>query len=162
MMILLFSVGNDNYGINIRDVTEVLPNVTLKQFPHAPEYVAGLLNYRGEAVPVIDLTWLMSAHASRNRISSRIVLVSYVNEESAHHLFGMLVEKITETVKIPDHVFTRSSVMTDAAPFLGDIAIHDGALIQVIDIKKVLSDSMKVMLFRDYKESGAIASSVEC
>ncbi len=161
MMILLFSVDGDHYGINVCDVTEVLPSVTLKHFPHGPAYVAGLLNYRGEAVPVIDLTLLMSSNASRNRISSRIVLVGYPNEGGVHHLFGLLVEKITETVKIPDHTFARSGVIIDDAPFLGDIAIYGGAMIQVVDVRKVLPDSVKAMLFCDFKESNVITSGME-
>ncbi len=162
MMFLLFGVDGDHYGINVCDITEVLPSVALKHFPRGPEYVAGLLNYRGEAVPVVDLTLLMSTHASRNKISSRIVLVSYLNEDGSRHLFGLLIEKISETVKVPDHAFTRSGVMADGAQFLGDIAIYDGIMIQVININKVLSDSVKAMLFCDLKESSVTTSGVEC
>lgn len=161
MMMLLFSVGGDSYGINVRDIVEVLPNVTLKHFPQGPEPVAGLLNYRGTVVPVVDLTLLMSAHASRDRISSRIVLMNYFNEGGASHFLGFLVEKITETVRIPDDAFSRSGVETNNTPFLGDVAIHAGAMVQIVDIKKVLSDSMKAMLCIDFKETGVISSVME-
>lgn len=155
-MILLFSVGNDNYGINVRDITEVLPSVALKNFPNGPEYVAGLLNYRGQVVPVVDLTLLMTAQASRNRISSRIVLVDYQHENEAHHLLGLLIEKITETLKIPDHDFTSSGVVTHEAPFLGDIAIHNEAMIQVVDIRRVLPESVKSLLFYDSRDKNIV------
>jgi len=169
MMILLFSVGGDNYGINVRDVTEVLPNVALKHFPNGPEYVAGLLNYRGQAVPVVDLTLLMTAQASRNRISSRIVLVDYhhafadafTDEGEAHHLLGLLVEKITETMRVPDHAFTHSGVITPDTPFLGDIAIHNEVMIQIIDIKRVLPESVKTLLFYDGRNKSAVGNGME-
>ena len=148
-MILLFSVAGDNYGINVRDITEVLPMVTLKHFPNGPEYVAGLLNYRGQVVPVVDLTLLMTAQASRNRISSRIVLVDYHHENEAHHLLGLLIEKITETMRVPDQAFTHSGVTTHDTPFLGDIAIHNEIMIQIIDIKRVLPEAVKTLLFYD-------------
>jgi chemotaxis-related protein WspB len=161
MMILLFNVEGDSYGINVRDVIEVLPNVKLKHVPHGPEHLAGLLNYHGQAVPVIDLTLLMSGQASRDRISSRIVLVNYVNGDAVGHLLGLLVEKITETVKIPDDAFTRSGVETDAAPFLGDVAINSGVMVQLIEIRKVLSDAVKSMFFCDQRPVDNAVSGVE-
>ena len=160
MMILMFSVAGDNYGINVRDITEVLPTVTLKHFPGGPEYVAGLLNYRGQAVPVVDLTLLMTAQASRNRISSRIVIVDYHHaftyEGEAHHLLGLLIEKITETMRVPDDAFTRSGVATHETPFLGDVAIHNGVMIQVVNVNKVLPESVKTLLFYDARDESVI------
>lgn len=162
MMILLFNVGGDSYGINVSGIIEVLPSVALKHFPQGPGYVAGLLNYRGLAVPVIDLTLLMSAHASRDRISSRIILVDYFTGSGDSHALGLRVEKVTETVRIPDVAFTRSGVETGNAPFLGDVAIHAGNMVQVIDIKKVLPDSMKAMLFANGKETDVAPNAMEC
>ncbi len=161
MMILMFSVGGDNYGINVRDVTEVLPNVALKRFPNGPEHVAGLLNYRGQLVPVVDLTLLMAAQASRKRISSRIVLVNYHDDHQPQHLLGLLLERITETVRIPDHAFTKSRVITNDTPFLGDIAIHNEVMIQVIDIKRVLPESVKALLFYDDGNKNAVVSNMK-
>lgn len=156
MMILLFSVGGDNYGINVRDITEVLPSVALKHLPNGPEYVAGLLNYRGQVVPVIDLTMLMTAQASRHRISSRIVLVDYHHENTSHHLLGLLIEKITETLRVPGHAFTNSGVATHDTPFLGDVAIHNDAIIQLVDIRNVLPESVKILLFCDNRDASAV------
>lgn len=161
MMILLFNVGGDSYGINANGIIEVLPSVALKHFPQGPDYVAGLLNYRGLAVPVIDLTWLMSAHPSRNRISSRIILVDYFTESGDRRTLGLRVEKVTETLKISDAAFTRSGVETDKAPFLGDVAIHAGNMVQIIDLKKVLPDSMKAMLFINGKEPDVASNAME-
>ena len=161
MMILLFSVSGGKYGINVRDVTEVLPSVALKHFHNVPEYVAGLLNSHGQAVPVIDLTLLMTAQASRNRISSRIVLIDYHHEDETRHLLGLLIEKITETLRIPDNAFTHSGVITNESPFLGDIAIHNEAMIQVINIRKILPESVKSLLFSDNKEKRAVDDGAE-
>lgn len=153
MMILLFNVGGDSYGINVRDIVEVLPNVTLKHFPHGPEYVSGLLNYRGKTVPVVDLTLLMSSHVSRDRISSRIVLVNYQGgHDSRHYLLGLLIEKTTETVKISDHDLVSSGVVTKDTPFLGDVIIRDGSITQVIDTMKILPCAMQAVLFHDHQE----------
>lgn len=159
MMVLLFCVDDDNYGIDVRDIAEVLPRVSLKHFPHGPEYVAGLLNYHGRVVPVIDLTLLLSAHAACDRVNSRIVLVDYHRPGGAHHLLGLLVDKVTEAMKIPDHALIRSAVMTNESPFLGDVAVHNGILVQVIDINQVLPESVQSRLFHDEKNDTVILNS---
>ena len=63
MQFLLFSLGNDRYGLDTRRVVRVLPQLELKEIPQAPGWVAGLMNYRGQPVPVIDLAML--AHRAR-------------------------------------------------------------------------------------------------
>ena len=161
MMILLFSVNGDKYGINVRDIAEVLPSVALKHFPNGPEHIAGLLNYRGLAVPVIDLTLLMTAQASRNRISSRIVLIDFHHEDESRQLLGLLIEKITETLRIPDNAFTHSGVITHESPFLGDIAIHNDIMIQIVNVRKILPEPVRSLLFCDNKEKCAIDDGAE-
>ena len=58
MLFLLFELGQDRYALDVRQVAEVLPLVEFKRIPQAPPFVAGLLNYRGDPVPVIDLSQL--------------------------------------------------------------------------------------------------------
>jgi chemotaxis-related protein WspB len=55
---LLFCIGPDRYALEARDVAEVLGLRALKQVPGAPSWVAGMLERRGAAVPVIDMSAL--------------------------------------------------------------------------------------------------------
>ena len=55
MEMLLFNIGGDTYGVELSDVDEVLHMPTLRPIPSAPSFLAGVLNLRGELVPVIDL-----------------------------------------------------------------------------------------------------------
>ena len=58
MLFLLFQLGSDRYAIDALRVVEVLPCVQVKQIPHAPAGIAGVINYRGAPVPVLDLCLL--------------------------------------------------------------------------------------------------------
>lgn len=82
MLVLQFRVGGDYYGLEGRTIIEVAPLVTLRSIPHAAAYVAGLFNYRGRLVPVIDLSALLIAVPSRPLMSTRIVLVNYEDRKS--------------------------------------------------------------------------------
>ncbi len=58
MLFILFQLGSDRYALPAGQVAEVLPLVALKALLGAPAGVAGLIDYRGTAVPVIDLSAL--------------------------------------------------------------------------------------------------------
>ena len=55
MLLLAFHIGSERYSILAKDILEVLPLVQLKKIPRAPEFILGLLDYRGIPSPIIDL-----------------------------------------------------------------------------------------------------------
>jgi chemotaxis-related protein WspB len=77
MLFLLFKIGHDRYALPASQMVEVVPLVTLKEVPSAPQGLAGIFNYHGQPVPVIDLTQLTTGKAAERRVSTRIVLINY-------------------------------------------------------------------------------------
>ena len=75
MLLLTLAAGANRYAIDVARVVEVIPKVELRAVPHAPVFVAGLLDYRGKVVPVLDLCLLLGIAASQDRLSTRIILV---------------------------------------------------------------------------------------
>ena len=59
MLLLTFRAGESLYAVDARQVVEVLPRVGLRAIPHSPEYLVGLLSYRGQVVPVVDFNTLI-------------------------------------------------------------------------------------------------------
>src|SRR4051812_48300191 len=55
MLVLTFRVAEAPFAVAVARVVEVVPRVALRAMPHSPDYLAGLLHYRGKAVPVVDL-----------------------------------------------------------------------------------------------------------
>ncbi len=153
MLFLLFQLGKDHYALEASQVVEVLPLVDTKQVPQAPASVAGIFNYRGMPVPVIDLSELTLNRPSERRLSTRIILVNYVDETGAKHLLGLIVEKATETLQREPAAFTSSGITNEGAAYLGPVTVHPRGLIQWIEIDKLLPASVRDMLFREPVES---------
>ena len=65
MLFLVFELGKDRYAIEASQVVEVLHQVNFKQIPRAPAGVAGILDYHGAPVPLIDLSELALGRPSR-------------------------------------------------------------------------------------------------
>ncbi len=108
MLMLLFYLGDDRYALESRRVVEVVPLVALKKLHHAPEYLAGLFDYRGLIVPAIDLCHLIRGTPCRSYLSTRIILVNYLDRSPTPHIVGLMAERITETLNKPETEFVDS------------------------------------------------------
>ncbi|HEY9863833.1 MAG TPA: chemotaxis protein CheW, partial [Candidatus Obscuribacterales bacterium] len=81
MLILLFYAGKDLFAISSSYIVEVIPRVSFRKVHHVPEYVAGLFNYRGVILPVIDISQLIQGTPGRSHLSTRIIIVKYPNQK---------------------------------------------------------------------------------
>jgi chemotaxis-related protein WspB len=153
MLFLLFELGRDRYVLDIAQVIEVLPLVDLKKIPLSPAGVAGLFNYRGEPVPVVDVCEMLLARPARRILSTRIVLVRQPDGKSGERLLGLIVEKAIRTLRRDPAGFTDGGVTNDNAPCLGPVATDPQGVIQWIDPGKLLSDEVREVLFRQLVES---------
>jgi chemotaxis-related protein WspB len=150
MLFMQFKINDDRYVLEARDIIEVVPYAKLKRIPKAPPYVAGLLNYRGETVPVIDICFLMSDRLCELKLSSRIVLVNYKDDDGHAVCIGLLIEHLTETVRFDEQDFSDSGVTLKDNPYLGRVIIDDNSIVQVVDIKKIIPESAHDVLFNNH------------
>ena len=107
MLFVLFQVGKDRYALPASEIIEVLPLVELKSVPSAPAPVAGLFNYQGTPVPVIDLTQCMANQPARPRFSTRIILVKYAATGDEMRTLGLLAEHAIEAFTVRAGRFRR-------------------------------------------------------
>jgi len=134
MLVLLFYLGDVMYTIKCDKVREVAPVVKLKQVPQTPEYFAGLFNYRGMIVPVIDLCRLIQGRPCQMRLSTRIILVDYMKEDNTPYVMGFMAERVTEAIRKPDNAFVSPGINMQQVPYLGGILMEDKKMIQYIDL----------------------------
>lgn len=150
MLLLCFDIGADRYAIPAAGVREILPLGPAREVPGAPDYVAGVILYRGRVIPVIDLTAMALGRNARRYMSTRIVVVDYrPGRERDVELLGLLAERVTDTVRLEDEQFKPPAVETDDAPFLGRIAAPDGRMIQLIEVEDLLTGPVRELLYPD-------------
>jgi chemotaxis-related protein WspB len=147
MLFLLFDLGKERYALEAAGIVEVLPLVDVKQIPCAPPGVAGVFNYHGAAVPVIDLSHLALGQPARRRLSTRIILVNYSRDGGTTHVLGLIAEGVTELLRRERADFTASGIGNESAPYLGPIAHDARGLIQWIDVNGLLSEAVRAVLF---------------
>ena len=148
MLFLTFRLGEDQYAIDSAQVIEVLPLINLKRIPQTPTGLAGLFNYHGKSVPLVDLAELTLGKPSRKWMSTRIIVVKYGDSSSGVHMLGLLAEQATQTVHRKQEDFKDSGARTTSAPYLGAMAIDASGILQRLEINHLLPQSLRSQLFQ--------------
>jgi chemotaxis-related protein WspB len=86
-------------------------------------------------------------------MSTRIILANYVDQTGATYLLGLVAEQATETIRREKSDFVDAGVSADGAPFLGPVAKDKRGLIQLIEPRALLSQSVCDALFRQPVEA---------
>jgi chemotaxis-related protein WspB len=147
MLFLLFELDRDRYALEAASIAEVRALTAAKAIPGAPAWVAGVVERRGEPVPVIDVAQLALGRASQPLRSTRIVFVQYRAADGQPRVLGLIVEHATQTRRIGRERFADSGVTLPDARWLGPVARDEFGLIQWIDVQNMLDDDVKALLF---------------
>jgi chemotaxis-related protein WspB len=132
MLFLTFRIGDASYALDTAHICEILPLLRITHVPQAPAGVAGLINYRGRPVPVVDLSELMLGVPARALISTRLILV-----RQGEHLLGLIAEQATETLRRDAESFTDSGIAGDTAPYLGAVTQDGDRLVRWFQVQKL-------------------------
>jgi len=143
-LFLRFGIGASLFAMATNEIEEILPALDWTPIPHAPKSVAGVFVYRGQHVPLLDLSELMAGAPAKIRMSTRIVLI---RQQASGRLLGLLAEHVTETFRADEKEFAESGIGMSAAPYLGRIIRRSDELLQHFDINRLLDGEFAEGLF---------------
>lgn len=145
MMVLLFRLDNAKYALDVINIVEIMPRIAIKPMPRVPDYISGLINYRGRVVPVIDLSMLVNKHPASHSLSTRIILVKLETEADSGQLVGLIAERATETVKINADDLLMTGIGTDMDAFVDAVILDDDEMIGIVNLIKLVPSEMQAM-----------------
>ncbi|MGF7057144.1 chemotaxis protein CheW [Brassicibacter mesophilus] len=130
-----FKIDEEYYGIDINNVKAIERVQAFTRIPNAPEYVKGVINLRGEVVPVIDLRKRFGIDCKEIDSDSRIIIV-LTNET----LIGLLVDSSSEVMQLNSDSIDNPPEIKDniSDDFVKGVGKKDSKLIILIDIEKVI------------------------
>lgn len=124
MLLLQLHAAGERYAMESNAVIEVLPAINLHQQADLAPPLAGVFNYRGAAIPVIDLTRALHNQAASIRMTTRIVVVEHDGE-----IFGILAEGVTELLRMDADAFAQSPRISTSTKCLKGIKAEGNAII---------------------------------
>lgn len=132
---VVFKLGDEEYGVNILQVKTIERLMEITRVPKAPEFVEGVINLRGEVVPVIDLRKRFSLPERTNTDNTRIIIVSIEDIT-----VGMIVDSATEVLQISeDDIDPAPSIVGSVdSDYIDGVGKIDDRLLILLNLKKVL------------------------
>lgn len=144
---LTFKLGDEEYGLQILKVQEIIRMQAVTRVPRTPAYLRGVINLRGKVIPVVDLRrkFELQEHIDTDRTC---IIVVQVSQGNATVTMGIIIDEVREVLDIaPENIEETPSfgANVDAEFILGIGKIGVSVKI-LLDIDKVLSsDEIKTL-----------------
>ena len=133
---LAFGVGNEEYGVDIERLREIIKVRPVTEVPHAPTFVLGVIAVRGVVLPVIDMHRRLRLAADGMSRAARFLVVRRGEEE----LFGLLVDEVRQVVRLSDAEIEPPPPMLSGseADFVSGIGRSRGRMVILLNLDQVL------------------------
>ena len=143
LQVVSFALGTEEYGVDIAQVQEINRMVTITRVPRAPRFMEGVINLRGQLIPIIDLRTRFGMDRSDRTKNSRIV----VTEVGTKRL-GMVVDSVSEVLRIPVEQIEDAPDLVAGADteYIRGVGKLGDRLIIMLDLGRVISAGEKTEL----------------
>ena len=129
---IVVRIGNEQYGINIKYIDNIVRNQKITRVPKTQTYYKGVINLRGEIIPVMRIRLKLGLEDDEFTDKTRIIIVKI---EGA--TIGVIVDQVREVVTLDDdntEKITRTSRDDAASGYISSIGKSKGELISLLDI----------------------------
>ena len=136
LQLIVFNLGDEEYGANINQVREIIRIGTITPIPDSPDFIKGVSNVRGEIPVIINLKARFFLPQDEDVESKNIVIT-----EQEKNIFGLLVDEVTEVLRIPETDIkpTPELVTRIDRTYISGVITLENRLIIMLDLAKVLS-----------------------
>ena len=144
---LSFSMDQEEYGIGILTVKEIIGMMRITPVPQTPDYVKGVINLRGKVIAVIDLRFRFGMNSKAYTERTCIIVVE-IEHDSRTLQIGIVVDSVSEVLNIKgsDIEETPEFGTTLNTDYILGMAKTSGSLKILLDIDQILcSDGLKMM-----------------
>lgn len=137
---LTFRIGSEQYGLELSQTREIIEYGGITAVPLMPNFLRGVINLRGEVVPVIDLAVRLGRKPVEVQKRTCIIVVELNNNEQ-NHVLGLLADAVSEVIEIDDDNIedAPSFGANIRADFIQGIAKRDDGFVVLLDANSTLS-----------------------
>lgn len=134
---IVIKIGDEQYGIDINYVDNIdhMPNVT--RVPNVPSYIKGVINMRGEVIPVMNIRTKMGLPEVEYTRNTRVIMVKM----EQYGVVGLIVDEVREVVTLEDEEIEKVSYdKYEGTTFVMGVGKYQGGLISLLDLNAVLAE----------------------
>ena len=135
---IVIKLGDEQYGVDIKFIDNIVRMQHITRVPRVPDYLKGVINLRGEVIPVMSLRVKMDLEADEITKATRIIILKL----EQHGTIGIIVDEVKEVVTLTMDEIEKITYdgKEDKNIFLTGIGKHDNELISLLDLNAVVMD----------------------
>ena len=136
---IVVKIGNEQYGINIQYIDNIVRSQKITRVPKTQKYYKGVINLRGEIIPVMSIRLKLGLEDDVFTDKTRIIIVKVENAT-----IGVIVDQVKEVVTLDEEnteKITRNANDDAAAGYISGIGKSKGELISLLDIVGVVVEN---------------------
>lgn len=137
---LTFCLGAEHFALNVGRVVNILEMQSITKVPKSPNYIPGIINLRGEVLPVIDTNIKLGLGTTQTS-SNTCILVIETEVDKSQIRFGMLVDSVQEVVEIEDANILPSPTIGENynTEIISGVVESEERFVMILHINKLLS-----------------------
>jgi purine-binding chemotaxis protein CheW len=136
MQLVTFSIGEEEFGVDILKVQEIIRMMEITKVPRAPDFVEGVINLRGKVIPIIDLRKRFGLVSKGHDKDTRIIVI-----EISNMIVGFVVDSVSEVLRIPSSTVEPPPpvVSGSQSEYISGVGKLEDRLLILLDLDKLLS-----------------------
>ena len=149
--LVVFAIGNEEFGVEIGQVREIVRLVPITYLPKAPDFIEGVVNLRGQVLVVIDLAKRLGIPSHPRTESTRIVVVEVEN-----NTVGMIVDSVSEVLRLPYEDVDEVPMLVDTEipeHYIRGVGKLKDRLLVLLDLDKILTPEEVQHVERQVKDA---------
>lgn len=134
---VVFNLDKGEFGIDIMNVKEIVPYEEAIPLPNIPDFAEGVINHRGNVIPIINLRKRFSLAATDVTKNTRIIVINLEDKE-----VGFVVDEVSQTIRLDSELIDPAPSITEGVEkkyITGLGKIDEKRLLIIIDLDKILS-----------------------
>jgi purine-binding chemotaxis protein CheW len=150
-----FTVGEEQYALDIMRIKEIINPLKITPVPKAPTFIEGVVELRGAILPVVDMRKRFDLPAAPPGRSAKYLIVSLEGlsrgaERAQRWIVGLVVDGVQEVVRLPKSAIRPAPAMAVAgdARYFSGVCHHRERIVMVVDLDALLSTSERATLDR--------------
>ena len=135
MQIVGFMLGEEEYGVDILSVNEILKMTKITRVPKSSEFVKGVINLRGNVVPILNIRKKFKGEEKIVDDSTRIIILTVNNNR-----FGIIVDNVTEVIRISEEDIEEPNLIDSVdKKYVNGVGKYNGRLLILLKLDQVLT-----------------------
>ena len=135
---IVIKIGDEQFGINIKYVDNIVRMQRITRVPKVAPYLKGVINLRGEVIPVMSLRLKMDLADDEYTKATRIIILKL----EQHGMLGVIVDEVKEVVTLGQDCIEKMAYDSkeDRTNFITAIGKHGDTLISLLDLNVVAAE----------------------